>query len=309
MCITSSIAELHNTIIGSWDIQHPTYGYRHVLAYQNEPVNLAAGANCMFLHVPTANPLIPNQLVDTSKSPRLLAQLLADLKPKPKPKECTRSLSGGAEQNHIVKMGVYHVALLNDLSETAALETLSQIPEDKRPVIAPHFFEFYAKTFPKYRLVLACFNNTDLKTASAILVHYVPLFPKKLFFPLLEAHDGGLPRLGEYMLGYRILIFGGHAASTLIPVNLNRYAKHLRPFLPQYADFKLIMREPIPNQDEWLTVNEHWNTIYRNCRKWYRRFHARFDKNQVISHCAKRRSRYNYFKNSVLSWWVNELVS
>jgi hypothetical protein len=253
MCITSAAADLKNTIVGGWDIQHPTYGYRHVLAYQNAPVNLAAGANCMLLHIPTAKPLIPNQLVDTSKSPNLLYDLLKDLQPAAA--EMSRSLSRDKNPNHIVEMGVYHVALLNDLSSTAALETLMQIPEHKRPIIPPPFFEFYAQTFPKYRLVLACFNNSDLKTASAILVHYKPLFPEKIFFPLLEGHDGNLPCIGTDIIAHQILILGGHKMTTLTPVNKAKYPKSLQPFLPQYADYQFIVGEMIPNQDDWLMVN------------------------------------------------------
>jgi hypothetical protein len=248
MCITSSAAELTNTIVGAWEIQHPKHGYRHVLAYQNAPINLAAGANCMLLHVPTAKPLIPNQLVDTSKSPTLLYDLLDELKPK----EYTRSLSARAAVNHVVEMGVYHVALLNDLSSTAASATLNQIPEAKRPIIPAPFFEFYAEKFPNYRLILACFNNADAKSASAILVHYKPLFPEKLFFPLLEAHDGALPRIGEEITGHQTLIFGGHTLTMLEPVHKAQYPEKLQPFLPQYADYQSLAGEIIPNQDDWL---------------------------------------------------------
>ena len=40
MCVTSAKAYLDNTIVGGWDIQHSTYGYRHVLAVQTSLILL-----------------------------------------------------------------------------------------------------------------------------------------------------------------------------------------------------------------------------------------------------------------------------
>ena len=125
MCVTSATAHLNNTVVGGWDIQHPTYGYRHVLAYQNAPKNLASGANCMLLHIPTTTDLVPSDLVDTSSYPELLYDIVKTLIPPPP--ENTRSL-GVSPKNHVIEMGVYHVALLNDLSSTALKGVLNQIP-------------------------------------------------------------------------------------------------------------------------------------------------------------------------------------
>ncbi len=82
--------------------------------------------------------------------------------------------------------------------------------------------------------------------------HEKPLFPEKIFFPLLEAHDGNLPRIGTEVIGHQTLIFGGHAMTELTPVNKAKYVKSLQPFLPQHADFQSIAGEIIPNQDDWL---------------------------------------------------------
>ncbi len=75
MCITSLQAHLNDTAIGSWDIDHPKYGYRHVLAYENAPQNLGRKPNCMLLHIPAKVPILPEEFLELDwrkASPELL---------------------------------------------------------------------------------------------------------------------------------------------------------------------------------------------------------------------------------------------
>ena len=252
MCVTSAKAYLNNTVVGGWDIQHPTYGYRHVLAYQNAPKNLASGANCMLLHIPTTDDLVPSDLVDTSAYPNILYDLLELSKPHAR----GLSMSPEVPQNHVVEMGVYYVVLLNNFNQSALTAALNQIPELKRPVIAPALLDFYATSFSNYRLVLACFDNKDVQTASAIMVHYAPLFPDKIFFPLLEGHDGKVPHIGKNIKMHQQIIYGRH----LQMVSLNNMYIHLlpeqlQPFLPRYASYQSLDGEILPNNDDWLDLN------------------------------------------------------
>lgn len=256
MCVTSSTAYLNNTVVGGWDIQHPTFGYRHVLAYQNAPKNLALGANCMLLHIPTTADLVPSDLVDTSACPKLLYDIVKTLKPLPA--ENTRSI-GISPQNHIIEMGVYHVALLNDLSIIAFEAVLNQIPVSKRPTIAPALLAFYIEQFPNYRLVLACFDNRSLKTASAIMLHYEPMFPRKIFFPLLEGHDGNVPRIGQNIRRHQQIIYGSMSQfdSTFIPLSIPQVPEALIPFLPKYVGYNTYEGAILPNNDVWFVLDAH----------------------------------------------------
>ena len=284
MCVTSATAHLNNTVVGGWDIQHPTYGYRHVLAYQNAPKNLASGANCMLLHIPTTTDLVPSDLVDTSSYPELLYDIVKTLIPPPP--ENTRSL-GVSPKNHVIEMGVYHVALLNDLSSTALKGVLNQIPVSKRPTIASALLEFYVEQFPNYRLVLACFDNKSVKTASAIMLHYEPMFPKKIFFPLLEGHDGKVPRIGQDVRMRQQIIYGSvsRIESTLISLSIPHLPKALHPFLPKYVGYQSLDNQVFPNNDTWFKLDtnhlsetsnlpylSNWREILKNTRKALRRY-------------------------------------
>ena len=105
MCITALDAFLADTYVGVWDIDHPTLGYRHVLAYQNTPKNLANTPNCMLLHVPTQTPLTPDCLLDTTNDPGFLEQMAESILP-PLP-NAARGI-GSSSPNYVVEMGIYH---------------------------------------------------------------------------------------------------------------------------------------------------------------------------------------------------------
>ena len=259
MCVTSAKAHLDNTVVGGWDIQHPTYGYRHVLAYQNSPKNLASGANCMLLHIPATADLVPSDLVDTSAYPNILYDIVKTLIPPPS--QGSRSLSV-SPKNHVIEMGVYHVALLNDLSSTALRSVLNQIPVSKRPIIASVLLEFYVEKFPNYRLVLACFDNKNLKTASAIMLHYEPMFPNKIFFPLLEGHDGKVPRIGQHIRMHQQIIYGSvsRIESTLLSLSVPSLPETLLPFLPKYIGYQSFDGKILTNNDDWLDLNSSEST-------------------------------------------------
>lgn len=253
MCVTSATAYLNNTVVGGWDIQHPTYGYRHVLAYQNAPENLASEANCMLLHIPTTADLEPSNLIDTSACPALLYDIVKMLLPPPL--ENSRSMDV-SPQNYIIEMGVYHVALLNDLSSTALNGVLNQIPVSKRPTIALELLQFYVEHFPNYRLVLACFDNKNLKIASAIMLHYEPIFPRKIFFPLLEGHDGNVPHIGQNIRMHQHIIYGSVSQiESTLPLSISNVPETLHPFLPQYVGYQSLEGKVLPNNDDWLELN------------------------------------------------------
>ena len=132
MCITSAAATLSSTYVGAWEIEHPTYGYRHVMAYQNAPQNLSEGANCMLLHLPAAEPLLPEYLLNTADCPNLLRQMAASKTSR----EASRSLAI-PQQVYVVEMGIYHVVLLNEKTPAALEMALAQVPAEKRPQIEP----------------------------------------------------------------------------------------------------------------------------------------------------------------------------
>ncbi len=249
MCITTEDARLDATCVGAWDIQHPKYGYRHVLAYQNKPQNLSDKPNCMLLHVPSAEPLTPENIVDTRDCPNLFSQLQINALKK------TNHLGRGgvaSAPNHLVTMGIYHIAILNNVKQ--AEEVISKIPRQKQPKIKQTFFDFYQKYFPNYPLLLCCFNNQDIAKASPILIHYSPINRDYLMIPNLEGH-GSLPIIGEKIATNRMYFYGTTNPSKINPRITNDIPKNLHPFLPkwidtQYVDFFL------PNTDVLIELED-----------------------------------------------------
>lgn len=254
MCVTSAAATLSSTYVGAWEIEHPVYGYRHVMAYQNAPQNLAEGANCMLLHLPAAEPLLPEFLLDTSECPNLLKQMAASI--------MSRSLSSRGivpQQVYVVEMGIYHVVLLNEKTQAALEQALMQIPAGKRPQIAPELLQFYSTHFPDYPIVLACFNNRESKQASPIVIHYKPSDPARLFFNLLEGHDGGAPQLNQLVERHQVIIAGSRLAEprhNRFPVAFQPIGipEALHPFLPTAIDVEHLEAEAF-NGDGWWDLH------------------------------------------------------
>ena len=251
MCITSAAATLSSTYVGAWEIEHPTYGYRHVMAYQNAPQNLSEGANCMLLHLPAAEPLLPEYLLNTADCPNLLRQMAASKTSR----EASRSLAI-PQQVYVVEMGIYHVVLLNEKTPAALEMALAQVPAEKRPQIAPELLQFFSTHFPDYPIVLACFNNRESKQASPIMLHFKPSNPSQLFFNLLEGHDGGPPQLNQLVERHQAVIAGSNrveARGNQFPYQFEPLGipEALHPFLPTVVDVEYLHGEAFNDDGLW----------------------------------------------------------
>ena len=249
MCITALEADLFNTYVGVWDIDHPTFGYRHVLAYQNSPKNLANSPNCMLLHVPTQSPLTPSCILDTANDQSFLEQMANSVLPLP------RTYARGEDPfspNFVIEMGIYHIAILNEVSHEAWLELKETIPSRKRPTIRREFIQFYAAEFPSYALVVCCFHNRDTKRASPIMLHYVPTFPDTFHFPTLDSH-GQLPVVGAKQRFHQVIVTGSQQLKTpgngFSAFNLSGVSATLQPFLPKVGAALRLSGTVAPNSD------------------------------------------------------------
>lgn len=252
MCVTSASATLESTIVGAWEIEHPSYGYRHVMAYQNVPTNLADTPNCMLLHLPAAEPLLPEYLLDTSECPMLLVQMANSM--------VSRSFATMSvpQKVYVVEMGIYHIVLLNEKTPEALEAALKQVPSEKRPIISAELLQFYASRFPEYPIVLACFNNRDSKQASPIMLHFKPIDPLHLFFNLLEGHDGAAPDLNRLVKRHQAIIAGSSIVHSnelrfSIPFRGNEVPEHLLPFLPSLIEVEHLAGETM-NEDGWWSL-------------------------------------------------------
>ena len=93
----------------------------------------------MILPIPTAEPLQASDILDTSDCPQLLSIM-------------TQSALYGFRNNEVPKnlvmrMGIYQIAILNELDNEAVQNCLSNIPPNKIPVIEQEFIEFYKEKY------------------------------------------------------------------------------------------------------------------------------------------------------------------
>ena len=63
MCVSAASASLSNTIVYC-GLAEKNGRVVHVMGYQNRAENLAAGPNCMILHLPAVGPMSPDNMPD-----------------------------------------------------------------------------------------------------------------------------------------------------------------------------------------------------------------------------------------------------
>lgn len=234
MCVSAAPARLSNTIVYA-GVVHRDGNRVHVMGYQNRAENLADGANCMLLHIPSAAPMSADNMVDTSACPSVLEDLVQSLMP-PRSRSAPAPASA-ADVVHVFQKGIYTVVLSNRWE--LAHEALSQVPESKRPALSVELLRFYGEHFPGWHLALCCFDNRDAVTSDPLLWWYEPLFPATLMAPAIDAHTGGPPDLSAHVQRDHQVVFGtDEDRADLWPVRLSgggRYPHAVSELMPSLA--------------------------------------------------------------------------
>lgn len=246
MCVCAAPARLSNTILYA-GIARRRGTPVHVMGYQNRAQNLAEGANCMLLHIPSAAPMDPDNMVDTSPCPSVLEDLVRWLAPGPPPDLASLGAVPGAAPApvvHVFQKGIYTVVLSNrwDLAHAA----LAQVPARQRPAISAELLRFYGERFPGWHLALCCFDNREVATSTPLLWWYEPLFPRTLMAPAIDAHTGAPPDLAADVRRDHRVVFGaiesadGESADRPgqprgIPFRRDRYPDDVAELMPARA--------------------------------------------------------------------------
>lgn len=172
----------------------------HVLAYQNRAQS--PGPNAMILPIPTDEPMGPDNIVDTREARWFLEDL--DTSARHQTRGLSKSsdrLLGAAPPVQVFNSGSYTVVLATDAE--AIPGALSQVPTEKRPTVAPDFFTEYAKLYPGWPIAVCCWSGRI--SAEPLLWWYVSKYPKWLFFPTVDAHDGRPPLDGNVKVDHSLL--------------------------------------------------------------------------------------------------------
>jgi hypothetical protein len=209
-----------------------------VLAYQNRVQNLVQGANCMLLPIQSAAAILPEWLLDMSTEPNFLTDLYDIIDPV-LPNRGDWMDGGNERENYIVKLGVYHIAILNTVNKEALEQVLQQIPKNKRPALSTGLLDFFINTYPDFPLLLCCFENKDALQAAPIVLHYPPKFPDKLMVNALESHSG-IPVVGKMVDYHQKIIFGSYKEAEETTAPLYRaipldFCSEFSEFMPKRA--------------------------------------------------------------------------
>jgi hypothetical protein len=259
MCVSTAPARLSRTIVYAGVAQRA--GKRvHVMGYQNQAENLDAGPNCMILHIPSAAPMTPENMVDTSACPWVLSRLARAARgPAPAAAGYAPRSRSAAPVVHVFQKGIYTVVLANHWE--LAHQALTRVPAHQRPAVSAELLAFYGKHFPGWHLALCCFENHEAVTSDPLLWWFEPLFPDRLMAPGIDAHTGQPPSLRSHVQRDHELVFGmsqGSPQGSLMPVHPHQFGvpplpPAVRELMPSLA-FLVTRREQARNGDFLLDV-------------------------------------------------------
>jgi hypothetical protein len=188
MCVTWGRSRMADTRIFVGKALHPVTGrIVHTLIYNNRVQNLEEEGNAMILHLPT-DEIQQGNLLDLTNARNLLEDMAyvdSDV--------LDFASSGSAPV--VFAVGSYHVVVARRACDIP--EVLEQVPEQKRPRVNQPLLEWYDSNFGGGCFILACFDGKNEIAVEPFGVWYEPWQPDILRIPLLDAHDGRPPTIGE----------------------------------------------------------------------------------------------------------------
>lgn len=258
MCITAGFAELENTRQG-YLVDHVTK--RHHIFYANYVRNLSDGPNCMILPIPGE----VLELHDTTQFNEFLDESISSTNPIPK----ARGMTGGDKGIQFVEVGAYMCLIARGADVDEIKKALDRLPTNKRPEISADLLEWYLNFYgEKLNLVLCCFDSNELTEAQPMWVEFIPNHFEIAFFIGADAHDGGIPQIGENVDRDIEMVFACHGIenesmqkvyfSQKVPSLLDEAIwQHLGKIntLTTNCDWQMRLTNPLKNGwDQWEEV-------------------------------------------------------
>lgn len=234
MCVVQALAFLWDTIVYLGRKKHPKHGDIIVAGYQNTVVNKHKRPNAMFIHVPTYMEFGAKNIIDTSQC----KTVLKDMTNAVYRSMVSQVRSGGARSSTaVLTFDVYHVVICNDTADYDGIrKALNSVPKEKRPNVTKEFIYFYHRFFPKWPLLIFCFNNKDKKEAAPVMYWYKPLpshliSQDELYGPGVDAHNGKPPLLSEKVERKHWIIVGDDDWGV-VPHWTSSISSEVKHFLP-----------------------------------------------------------------------------
>lgn len=257
MCCTVEKAELSNTKI----LSLPLDNGNHFIAYGNSVRNESGKPNAMILPIPGRTK--PEWFHNTEKYKAFLDDIIREAtlskwlglhSRSAKGLTLTESLGDSFGHYEKFQLGMYTVGLADSFDGIAAF--LESLPDSERPEVGKELQEFFKSHYPNWSFAICCFNTNKPIDAQPIAFEYTPLDPSLIYFPTMDAHDGGAPRLDDDV----------HVDHTFIyehtgPREKKYVMEHIKlNDVPEFLDKRKFRIMPIvdwePNGDTVVDANE-----------------------------------------------------
>lgn len=202
MCITVNHADLSKTKI----LSLPLSNGNHFISYSNKVKNLSGKPNAMILPIPgDTNPSLFHN-TETYKDFMDEITKKCDLQEDYhgvrsrgfKSKSATLSFDQ-------FELGMYTVGLAKGFS--GIREFLDQLPEEKRPEISEELKAFFEEKYAGWSFAVCVFASDKAIDAQPIAFEYKPFGANLLYFPTMDGHDGGAPRIDSVVKTDHTLIY------------------------------------------------------------------------------------------------------
>ncbi len=203
MCISSGPAHFSKTKI----MTVPVEG-KHFTAYQNNVINESGQPNALILPIPGTTK--PEYFVDTTQYNKFLEEIVENMTPKSRGLTLSKGLKSKSFESF--ELGQYTIGLVKNL--TGMLDFLKSVDESKRAKINPELLNFFAETYEGWSFAVCLFSSSKSMAAQPIAYYYEPFYPEALFFPTMDSHDGGAPKVGNVEMDHDFIVPANNHQTT-----------------------------------------------------------------------------------------------
>jgi len=268
MCITVNHAALSKTKILSLPIPNGN----HFIAYSNSVKNLSGKPNAMILAIPGKTK--PSWFHNTEK----YKDFLTEISEKATIEHWIGSLTRGLRSKGMgylsfeqFELGMYTIGLADSFD--GAEDFINSLSDDKKPDIGEELKNFFKTEYAGWSFAVCCFDSTKAIDAQPIAFEYTPFNKDFLYFPSLDAHDGGAPDLTKSVRADHTIIFE-HTGK--MNDNQTYYMESVKldapvPEFLQERKYRLAhMNGHVKNGDTFIKISEMNDIDFETDPKMYR---------------------------------------
>ena len=231
MCITVNKAALSSTKIMSLTLDNG----RQFIAYSNKVDNLSGEPNSMILPIPGV--LKQEWFHNTEKYNDFMDDIIDNTTDEDYTGIRSRGLKGKFLELSYdsFSVGMYKIGIA--ASYEGIQQYIDTLPENERPKISNELSEFFKTQYAGWSFVVCAFAGNKKMESQPIAFEYEPLGEAFLYFPTMDAHDGGAPNVGEMISVDHTFIYE-HTGEQKEDWEMHSYSPYKnRNEKPEYPEF------------------------------------------------------------------------